>query len=284
MRDDLRAKIISAWLGNSPLSLVTPHRLRIEISEALPVFGFALHSGSKVRDDLEPKLNLSRKQMLREEDPKTEEFIASIPNRIYPLFSRFECDLNRPKVGRPVEDAVYTEPSLAWDMRVYREPITQQEIDTSLEAYREFYWIMKGLCHRIEQHYGFGLFIDMHSYNIRGREGLPDIHLGTKYQSEEKFSEEISHLTDYLKNIEIQGKPLVVKENDERVGFYGGKLNRWTAQRFSHILVVSLEIKKFYMDEDHGLFYEDIFSELKDKIQHALSLMVDYVRERLKST
>ena len=284
MRDDLRAKIISAWSDNSPLSLVTPHGLRIEISEALPVFGFALHSGNKIREALEPKLNLSRKQMLKEEDPKTEELIASLPNRIYPLFSRFECDLNRPKVGRPVDDAVYTEPSLAWDLRVYRDPLTQQEIDTSLEAYREFYWIIEGLCHRIEQKYGYGLLIDMHSYNTRGREGLPDVHLGTKYQSQEKFSEEISHLTNNLKDIEIQGKPLVVKEKDERVGFYGGKLNRWVAQEFSHILVVSLEMKKFYMDEDQGLFYEDVFSEFKDKIQHALSLMVDDVWERLKST
>ncbi len=284
MRDNLRTKIISAWLGNSPLSLVTPHGLRIEISESLPVFGFALHSGSKIREALEPKLSLSRRQMLKEEDPRTEELIESLPNLIYPLFSRFECDLNRPKIGRPVEDAVYTEPSLAWDLRVYREPLTQREINTSLEAYKEFYWIMEGLCQSIERHYGFGVFIDMHSYNVRGRYGLPDIHLGTKYQSREKFSEEISHLTSYLQKIEIQGRTLVVKENDERVGFFGGKLNRWVAQEFSEILVVSLEIKKFYMDEDQGLVYEDIFNAINDKIQHALSLMVDDVRRRLQST
>lgn len=282
MRDNLREKIISAWLDNSSLSLVTPHGLCIEISDSLPVFGFALHSGSRIRDDLVPKLNLSRKQMLKEEDPRTEKLIEPLPNHIFPLFSRFECDLNRPKIGRLVEDAVYTDPSLAWDLRVYRDPLTQQEIDTSLEAYGEFYWIVEGLCQSIERKYGFGLFIDMHSYNIRGREGLPDIHLGTKYQSKEKFSREISFLNECLKKIKIQDTPLIVNENDENVGFFGGKLNRWVAQKFRSILVVSLEMKKFYMDEDNGRFYEDIFSEFKVKIQQALSLVVDDVRKRLK--
>ncbi len=219
--------------------------------------------------------------MLKEEDPRTEELIAALPNRIYPLFSRFECDLNRPKIGRPVEDAIYTDPSLAWDLKVYRVPLTQSEIDFSLEAHKEFYRLVERLCQSIEERYRYGLFIDMHSYNIRGRKDLPDINLGTKYQNKENFSGEISHLLDYLRQIKIKKKPLRIVENDERAGFFGGRLNRWVAEKFPHILVLSLEIKKFFMNEDEGIFYEEIFSELKCQINEIFSMLVGNVMEKV---
>lgn len=282
MKNNIREKIISAWLSNAPILLATPRNLKIEISNSLPVFGFALHAGHNIRDDLVPKLNLNRKQMLKEEDPRTEKLIESLPNQIYPLHSRFECDLNRPKIGRPVEDAIYTEPSLAWNLKVYRVPLTQEEIDFSLEAYKEFYWLVDTICQSIEERYSFGIFIDMHSYNIRGRKDLPDIHLGTKYQSREKFSYEISCLLGYLKQIKIKGGPLDVIENDENVGFFGGKLNRFVAQKFKKILVISLEMKKFFMDEEEGIFYEDIFSEFKNQINDVFSLMISDMRRRDK--
>jgi len=282
MKNNIREKIISAWLSNAPILLATPRNLKIEISNSLPVFGFALHACHNIRDDLVLKLNLNRKQMLKEEDPRTEKLIESLPNQIYPLHSRFECDLNRPKIGRPVEDAIYTEPSLAWNLKVYRVPLTQDEIDFSLEAYKEFYWLVDTICQSIEERYSFGIFIDMHSYNIRGRKDLPDIHLGTKYQSREKFSYEISCLLGYLKQIKIKGDPLVVIENDENVGFFGGKLNRFVAQKFKKILVISLEMKKFFMDEEEGIFYEDIFSEFKNQINDVFSLMISDMRRRDK--
>lgn len=282
MKNNIREKIITSWLNNKSISLVSPQSLKIEISNSLPVFGFALHAGHRIRDDLVPKLNLNRKQMLKEEDPRSEKMIESLPNQIYPLYSRFECDLNRPKVGRPVEDAIYTEPSLAWNLKVYRVPLTQEEIDLSLEAYNEFYWIIDGLCRSIEERYSFGIFFDIHSYNIRGRKGLPDIHLGTKYQSQERFAPEISGLLDYLKRIKIKEVPLEVKENDENLGFFGGKLNRYVAQKFKKILVISLEMKKFFMDEEKGIFYEDIFSDLKNQINDIFSLIINKMRKRDK--
>lgn len=281
MPDNIRERILSAWHSDSHLSLVTPHEISVEIADSLPVFGFALHAGNSIRDDLLPKLNLARKQMLKEEDPGTEKLIELLPNRIYPLFSRFECDLNRPKIGCPVENAVYTEPSLAWDLEVYRPSLTREEIDRSLEAYKEFYWLVEGLCQEIEKRHDFGVLIDMHTYNTRGRKNLPDIHLGTKHQSEERFSDDICRFLNYLRQVKIHGKPLSVIENDVRIGFFGGRLNRWVAEKFSNILVLSLEMKKFFMDEDEGHFYEDTFSELKSEMNKVFSRLIDDVRKRV---
>lgn len=274
-------EILSAWLQGRPSSITTPLGLCIEVSDPLPLFGFALHAGEAIRPELQPKLNLNRKQLLKEEDPRTDDLIKSLPNRIVPLFSRFECDLNRPRMGRPVEDAVYTEPDLAWGLQVWREPLTRMEIDRSLESYHEFYSLVESICRAIRDRFGYGIFIDMHSYNIRKRTGLPDIHLGTRHQSRERFGIEIDRFIRSMEAIHPGGKPLSIAENDEQVGFYGGKLNRWVAEHFDSILVLSIEMKKFFMEEDEGVFDEPLFSDFSQAVNSALLQLVKEVRERI---
>lgn len=253
----------------------------MELSSPLPVFGFALHAGNQVREDLSTKLNLSRLQMLKEEDPRTEELIEALPNRIYPIFSRFECDLNRPRRGEQAETAVYTDPSLAWDLDVYRPPLTRDEIDRSMDLHRQFYWMLQALGEDVAARCGYGVFIDMHSYNNRGRKGLPDINLGTRYQDRERFSNTISLLMSRLEEIRVRGERLVVRENDTTLRFFGGHLNRWVAERFPNILVVSLEIKKIFMDEEACTYQENALAELKDGLDAVWSSVVQSVKERL---
>ncbi len=273
--------ICLAWLSGKRFVSTTPGRIHVELSSSLPVFGFALHAGSQVRDDLRTQLNLSRLQMLKEEDPRTEELIEALPNRIYPLFSRFECDLNRPRRGEPAETAVYTEPSLAWNLEVYRPPLARHEIDRSMDLHRRFYRMLQALGEDVEARFGYGVFIDMHSYNNRGRNGLPDINLGTRYQDRKRFSPVILQLIERLEQIRVQGRSLVVRENDETLRFYGGHLNRWVADRFPNILVVSLELKKFFMDEEACTYREDTFSELKNGLDAVWNDLTQSIRKQV---
>ncbi len=282
MTADTIDEILSAWQKGEPFES-TVSRIRVELSSSLPVFGFALHSGSLIRDELSPKLNLDRQQMLYEEDPGTDELLHGLPNRICPFFSRFECDLNRPQKGKPVETAVYTDPSLAWGLEVYRPLLDPDEIRESLDPYRQFYRLVESLCRDMEDRIGYGVLIDMHSYNNRGREGLPDINLGTLYQDRELFSGLIAGLSSSLKRMTIQGRSLVVRENDRDLKFYGGSLNRWVAKRFKNILVISLELKKFFMDEGRCIFHQDIFFELKTALNIVFSTLTTDIQKRIQN-
>jgi len=165
--------------------------------------------------------------------------------------------------------------------RTTREPLIEAEIDRSLDAYREFYALIDAICRAVCDRFGYGIFIDMHSYNIRVRTGLPDIHLGARYQSRERFSGEIDRFIRSMEEIQPGGEPLVVAENDEQVGFYGGKLNRWVAEHYDCILVLSVEMKKFFMDEDEGIFDEPLFANFSQSVNTALLNLVGEVRERL---
>ena len=89
--------------------------------------------------------------------------------------------------------------------------------------------------------------------------------------------------------VEIARQEIGIPEDDPRdltitggLSFFGGNLNRLVARKFSNILVISLEIKKFFMDEDQVIFYEDLFSEFRNEINNVLSHMINDVRKRVR--
>jgi len=218
------------------------------------LFATALHSGHEIRHEMEHILLLDDVTRLREEDPYTDQLAKISHNRIIPLHSRFEVDLNRAR-----NEAVYLEPEDAWGLKVWKQQPTEKMIDHSLQEFDNFYAESEVLLKHLEQKYGHFVVFDLHSYNHR-RKGPyyppedpmknPDINIGTGTMERPKWASLVDRFIRDLKAFNYLGGHLDVREN---VKFVGRQFATWVHSNFSESgCVLSIEIKKIFMDEWTG--------------------------------
>jgi N-formylglutamate amidohydrolase len=220
-----------------------------------PLVATAIHDGHALRDDVAARIALSDAERLREEDPHTGAWAALAPTRLVVRRSRFEVDLNRPR-----EKCVYRCPEDAWGLRVWREEPPEALVRDSLAAYDAFYAELGRLAARLARRHGRFVVLDLHSYNHR-RDGPdrapadpaanPDVNVGTGSLADRRpWAPLIDRFVRELGGADVGGRRLDVREN---VRFRGGGLGRFTHQKFPDAAcVLSLEFKKFFMDEWSG--------------------------------
>ena len=63
---------------------------------SVPYIVTAIHAGGRIRDELQPLMNISAKERAYEDDIATDRIIQGLPSTIWGLDSRVEYDLNRP--------------------------------------------------------------------------------------------------------------------------------------------------------------------------------------------
>ena len=219
-----------------------------------PLVATAVHDGHNVREELAEWFALSETGRLREEDPFTGGWTIAAPTRLIARQSRFEVDFNRPR-----EKAVYQTPDDAWGLKVWKRPISRDCVERSLAVYDAFYQEVGGLLERMTQRYGRVVVLDLHSYNHR-REGHsgppadphenPDVNLGTGTMNRRRWSAIVERFILDLRNFDYLGRHLDVREN---VKFRGGNFPAWIHKNFpENVCVLSVEFKKFFMDEWTG--------------------------------
>ena len=231
-----------------------PEGWKIETGNS-PVLAAAIHDGHHVRPDIEALMNISEEQRLREEDPFTANWTKITPDRIIVSRSRFEVDLNR-----PIDLAVYREPNLSWGLNVYRQLPCPRQTKRTLFNYFNFYSAVFTLLHRKVHQYGRVVIIDLHSYNHR-RSGPnappadpaenPEVNIGTgTVQNRDQWANVINQFIYDLHSFDFGGRNLDVREN---IKFKGGNFAERIHRTFgSSVLVLSVEFKKFFMDEWTG--------------------------------
>ena len=219
-----------------------------------PLVATAIHDGHNVRMELDEWFDLSETDRLREEDPFTGSWTIAAPTRLIARQSRFEVDFNRPR-----EKAVYQTPDDAWGLNVWKRPISRDCVERSLAVYDAFYQEVGGLLERMTQRYGRVVVLDLHSYNHR-REGPsgppadphenPEVNLGTGTMNRKRWSAIVERFILDLRNFDYLGRHLDVREN---VKFRGGNFPAWIHKNFpENVCVLSVEFKKFFMDEWTG--------------------------------
>lgn len=219
-----------------------------------PIFATALHAGHELREGLTEIIALEESTRLREEDPYTDLLTKVVPNRIIPIRSRFEVDLNRSR-----NEAVYLSPSDAWGLQVWKRKPTAKMIEESLAEFDQFYSETKKTLEKLETEYGRFVVFDIHSYNHR-RQGPvaapdspsenPDINIGTGTMDRQKWAPIIDRFISDLKKFDYMGQHLDVREN---VKFRGRQFATWVHQNFPDSgCVLSIELKKFFMNEWTG--------------------------------
>jgi len=256
-------------------------KLWLEKEGSGPLVATAIHSGHEIRRDLLPMLTLDESTRAREEDPYTDSWIKVVPSWIAFRRSRFEVDLNR-----PAEEAVYLAPEMAWGLHIWEHPLSEDDVDQSLDEYDAFYKELHRLLTNISAHHKYFVVLDLHSYNYR-RSGPyqapadpelnPDVNVGTGSIDRECCGRIIERFMTDLRNYDFLGRHLDVREN---VKFKGRKLAQWIHENFpGSACVLSIEFKKFFMDEWTGV--GDL--EKIEAIRDALHATLPGILEELKA-
>ncbi|WP_162054047.1 N-formylglutamate amidohydrolase [Pontibacter pamirensis] len=235
-----------------------------------PLVATAIHSGHDVRQNISNLFALAAEERLREEDPFTDAWVVITDNQIIGHNSRFELDLNRSP-----EQAIYRRPEDAWGLNVWKEDFPEELARESMSRYDQFYADVKQMLTKIQEQHGCFVVYDLHTYNHK-REGAngpaanpeenPEVNIGTGNMDREKWAPVIDAFVHSLSVYDYEGRHLDVREN---VKFKGGYFMRWIHDTFGDkACVMSVEFKKFFMDEWTGEPDEAQVQEIRKALEH----------------
>lgn len=255
--------------------------MEIEIGDG-PIVAAAIHDGHDLSPDIESLMGISEDQRLREEDPFTGNWTRVANSRVLGTRSRFEVDLNR-----PIDLAVYRDPNFAWGLKVYSESPSPEQTKRTLINYYRFYTDVSALIQKKIQQYGRVIVLDRHSYNHRRSDPSsrpadpaenPEVNIGTgTLLDRSRWSSVINQFVFDLRSFDFNGRNLDVREN---IKFFGGNMAERIHKTFGDsVLVLSVEFKKFFMDEWTG----QPFPEKIDLIENALRSTIPNLEQALIS-
>jgi len=242
-----------------------------------PLFATAIHAGHNVRGELLPFLALDESVRLREEDPYTDQWVRVVPGWIVMTRSRFEVDLNRER-----DEAVYRTPEMAWGLHLWKAPLSNEQIEHSIEEYDAFYNELEVLLSKLASHFKRFVIFDLHTYNYRrkGPEGPPadplenpEVNVGTGTLDRILCGRVVERFIADLRKFNFLGRHLDVREN---VKFEGRQLARWIHEKFpDSACVLSVEFKKFFMDEWTGEADEEQIQAIRDALSSTIPGIIE---------
>lgn len=254
----------------------------IHLLHATPVVTAAIHDGHHLSHDIARLIALDDHVQLREEDPYTGVLARVSENHFINGFSRFEFDLNRPP-----EKAIYLTPEDAWGLQVWKHPPSWQLLEKSRFQYAEIYRkIHAGLGGLVER-YGTIVVLDLHSYNHR-RSGPhappadpvmnPEINIGTGTMDREYWAFVVDRFIHEFSQMSFFGRKLDVREN---VKFRGGYFPKWIHENFrDSVCCISVEVKKFFMDEWTGEPDWDSIRRLEEMLKTLIPVLLEQIRKK----
>jgi len=247
-----------------------------------PLVATAIHNGHAVRKEIDDMLLIGQKDMFREEDPYTGELTAVAGSRIISNISRFEVDLNRPRVH-----AVYRTPEESWGLAVWKGEISDDLVSRSLNRYDAFYARVREFLAGLESRYGRFVVFDLHSYNHHRQGPLqepadprynPEINIGTGSMDRGRWAPVVDRVVHELAEADFLGRTLDVREN---VKFRGGYFPSWIHENFSRSgCAIAIECKKIFMDEWTGMIFKDRFDALQAALQKAADGVIEELRRQ----
>ena len=248
-----------------------------------PVLATAVHAGHAIRDELRPFMALSEADQRREEDPMTGIWSTVGDDAFRCYASRFQADLNRPR-----DRAVYRTPEDAWGLHVWRELPPEEMLERSLADHDAFYEMMATWLEGLIDECGKVLVLDIHSYNHRrdGPDGPlapqddnPDIDLGVTTLDPDRFGDVLDAFQATLAASAVRDRTLDVRRNVRYPD--GGHWPEWIfAQYGDDVATITLEVKKFYMDEWSGDAHLPIVEDLRVGMAKAAQTARDVLSRR----
>lgn len=233
----------------------------LTITEYVPYVCAAIHNGGNLRKELRNKCLLNKSERWYEEDPHTDEFISSLPIRLVGNDSRYEYDLNRAP-----ENCIYEE---AWGKKIWKEDLSFEDREKSLEKHNGFYKVVEKLIEKIETKFESCIVYDVHSYNYKRITHLkaPMFNIGTA-NINQKYR---SYIDDWLNRLSKLKSDYFENDTKENLVFQGhGHFLKFISSRFENTLVLATEVRKSYCDEDSGDTYPEVIDEIKEGMKKAI--------------
>jgi hypothetical protein len=144
-------------------------------------------------------------------------------------------------------------------LKVWHTELPSELVDESLRLYDAFYTEVEELLETLIVQHGRILIYDLHTYNHRRKgpyaehddaELNPEVNVGTGTMDRQRWAIVVDRFLMDLREYDYLGRKLDVREN---VKFFGGHFAKWIHQRFpEQVCVLSIEFKKFFMDEWTG--------------------------------
>ncbi|WP_461205614.1 flavohemoglobin expression-modulating QEGLA motif protein [Clostridium sp. DL1XJH146] len=235
----------------------------IVIEKYVPFICTAIHNGSNFSKELQEKSILNKQDRWNEEDPLTGDFIDSLPINIIVNDSRYEYDLNREE-----KDCIY---DTAWGKQVWIEKLPEDMKKQGIEKHRNFYKVLDALVLKIEEKFNTCIIYDVHSYNYKRdkvHNEYPVFNLGTERINTPKNRRYISKFISELNKIKFEDFDNLVAENE--VFFGRGYLAKHVQSIYSNTIVMPLEVKKIYCNENTGDIYPSVVNTLKEGLKNAI--------------
>jgi len=244
----------------------------IKVDEYLPVVCAAIHAGNRLRPELTKQCLLTPQERLFEEDPFTDEMIASQPINIVGLDSRFEYDLNRAM-------SLSTYYRSAWSRKVWEKPISAKQRAESHRKHMVFYTVYEALIEKLEAKFGMVIVFDIHSYNYkRQKKEAPTFNIGSSQIDMERWGTVVRRFNSELNRIELPNLNTTAEIDSVFEG--RGYLISHTNAHFDRTLVLPTEVKKVFMDEDSGTLFPLVLEALQSGLKEAFSQTSAYFQRR----
>jgi len=239
----------------------------IKIKRYVPYCCAAIHAGSNVRSNLEDKYALSAYDRWQEEDPHTDDFIASMPITLIGNDSRYEYDLNKNK-----EECIY---EMAWEKKVWKNKLNSRDTQETQTKHNNFYKVAHALIQKLEELFDACIVYDFHAYNRQrwGRE-VPLFNLGTERVDTKRYGLVIENWQDQLSKIRIPEVTNATKVND--VFFGRGYFLEYITKNFKNTLVLATEVKKVFCNELTGDEYPEITNTIQHELKNAIINNANY--------
>lgn len=248
--------------GKTFHAVAEDYSFSLKIDEYVPFACAAIHDGTQFRKDLWANCLHTYYERWYEEDPETKNMIQSHPIVLAGRDSRFEYDLNRAP-----EEAVF---ETAWGKQLWREPLSVQEKETSLNKHANFYRVVQALIKKLETLFGVSIVYDMHSYNWqRWDMEVPTWNLGTKNIDNNRFGTDIELWRKSLSEIQLPNG--IRSTADINNTFFGnGHFLKFITKNFKKTLVLATEIAKVYCDEYQQVIYPEVVSAVEHQLKKKL--------------
>jgi hypothetical protein len=174
-----------------------------------------------------------------------------------------------------MEKAVYLSAEDSWGLKTWKESLPQEHYKTSINNYKSFYSELESELKKILMRNKFIVIYDLHSYNYK-RNGPsqppesdnynPELNLGTGTMNRNRWAPIVEKFIEGVKNYNFMGRSLDIREN---VKFRGGNFARWIHQKYpDSICCLSIEFRKFFMNEWTGEPYHDVIEEIKNLLKY----------------
>lgn len=244
----------------------------VKIDEYLPVVCTAIHAGSRLRDDLVHRCVLNDSERFFEEDPFTDDMIASQPITIIGLDSRFEYDLNRALT-------LSTYYKSAWNRLVWKKPLSAKHRAESHRKHNAFYAIYEAIVSKLESLHDSVVVFDMHSYNYKRQPSdAPVFNIGTAQIDMERWGTVVHRFTSELSKVALPNITTTAEINGVFEG--RGYLISHTNAHFDRTLVLPTEVKKVFMEEETGTPFPLVLEALQSGLKSAFSQTSAFVQRK----